>query len=514
MISHSNLFNVRVHIGYVTAILLITVIDGQYGNGRLIDVIGIGSDRVQKTESGCLVDICTDLHAKIMDERVIFPDSNLEYCQVLLEYIGCLNDSHRSCHSMLHFHSALTAAKQQWRRFKCAQFREQFTEKHETCPFWEESTSTQQCSVFGNLHLRPFSIVNDRSDHVDGIKTCSFTGAHPLIDNRFFVIQLTSSSIAHNSSYPANFNKRLFRPLLSKITKVTILIKPFIECIPNQLLYETGISSGENSDKLTQNVSISTTFSDGSKNFEIEEIGRIRPNRFKTVVELDKITDSHVEIRLIYLRTVITVQRDGTFLNVYVRAPERLFYSDYEDMPLSQLCRHSLSCTTPMGSSATIKEASLFTQPRLFLNCLLNGQLEGIESIPTLRDQAIGMCIEKQFFGELFDLCVYHVSIFHAFQTSSFHDLEQILSNLHVVQQQLNLPNATSLASNRRQWLEPNGHHPDLQYRSCRILPQEKATSFESNAMVIKYNLAFLLIPIYFTFASYIKACINLRIKV
>ncbi|KAI1728953.1 RGM domain family member drag-1 [Ditylenchus destructor] len=451
MIAHSNLFNVRVHVGYVTAILLINVLDGQFGDGRLIDA----SLSSMPMRSSCLVDICTDLHAKIMDERVIFPDSNLEYCQILLEYIGCLNDSHRSCHSMLHFHSALTAAKQQWRRFKCAQFREQFSEQHETCPFWEESTSTQQCSMFGNLHLLPFSVVNDRSDHVGGIKTCSFNGAHPLIDNRFFVIQLTSSSVAHNSSYSGNFDKRLFRPLLSKITKVTILIKTFIGCIPNQLLYETGISSGENSDKVSQNVSISTTFSDGSKNFEIEEIGRIRPNRFKTVVELANISDSHIEIRLFYLRT------------------------DYEDMPLSQLCRNSLSCTSSRRNSAIIKEASLLIQPRLFLNCLLNGQLEGIESVPALRDQAIGICIEKEFLGEFFDLCVYHVSMFHAFHTSSFNDLEQILSNLRVVQQQLNRPNVTSIASNRRQWLKPN---PDS-HRSCRIFPQEKATSFESNAM-------------------------------
>lgn len=69
------------------------------------------------------------------------------------------------------------------------------------------------------------------------------------------------------------------------------------------------------------------------------------------MVELANISDSHIEIRLFYLRTVITVQHGGTFLNVYVRAPERLFYS--------------------VNQEKCIHQESLFQENRFFGNLFL-----------------------------------------------------------------------------------------------------------------------------------------------
>jgi len=58
-----------------------------------------------------------------------------------------------------------------------------------SCPSWPEEHDPNlqhTCSIFGYPHLKTF----------DGsFETCSNQGAYPLIDNPFFLIQVTSTQI-------------------------------------------------------------------------------------------------------------------------------------------------------------------------------------------------------------------------------------------------------------------------------------------------------------------------------
>uniref|UniRef100_A0A915DD12 Uncharacterized protein n=1 Tax=Ditylenchus dipsaci TaxID=166011 RepID=A0A915DD12_9BILA len=343
------------------------------------------------SSSSCFVEMCVDRHTHVLDHRVIQPSHTVEYCQVLLDYLDCLKDNREACHSMLHYHSASTAVNQQWRRHGCAQFTEEqllkasFSGEYDNarCPFWEEDKTTQLCSMFGALHLHSFA---------------AQTSQQPIQTFQLTASSLDSLSNSEQSGLIPGFY----------ITKITVLIKPFSDCVKEQKVYETSSLSEEGEENFS---SLPTAFTDGTRQLIIGD-GARDDNNPQRIIEVCAKSSSHVQIHLKFVRTTISVRRKGAYLSVSVLAPQRLQHSTYEGMPERQLCQTLFSRAACMlehaGLSSVLNHMqALLGHPHLYTKCVLKQTEVEEGDLQAAKQQAIGICSEAQMYGHFFDLCVY-----------------------------------------------------------------------------------------------------------
>lgn len=118
------------------------------------------------------------------------------------------------------------------------------------------------------------------------VQTCSEEGARPLVDNRYFLVQVTNRNVRGEA-------------LTTTVTKVTVLVRKH-NCTAS-LRYEA--SSDE--EGLPRGFVDGTTFQMTSKHS----------------VEVLWQDDNYVEIALHFIHSSIHIRRQGPYLSVSVRAP-------------------------------------------------------------------------------------------------------------------------------------------------------------------------------------------------
>ncbi|VDM48388.1 unnamed protein product [Toxocara canis] len=213
-------------------------------------------------------------------------------------------------------------------------------------------TIVRYCTAFGSRHVRTF----------DGhFETCARSGAYPLIDNRFFLVQITHSNLANR---------------INALTKVTVIVKATRHCT-SQKHYEAS----------TEDTELAKSFVDGTS---------FGGDPTQRAVEIRNRNGSRVEIALQHIATTIYVRRQGPFLSVAIRIPEMLLKEQSADE--EQLC--TTGCIR--GETVRIKEA--LANPHSFTRC------QGVH-IKTPLKIAVDRCARMGINDAFFDACVFDLLI-------------------------------------------------------------------------------------------------------
>ncbi|PAV66428.1 hypothetical protein WR25_26444 [Diploscapter pachys] len=185
--------------------------------------------------------------------------------------------------------------RKDWREYGCAKMN--LARSHgNRCHFLPPSSHrlVRYCALFGDPHLLRF----------DGtFETCSEEGARPLVENRYFLIQVTNANV-HGAH------------LTTSVNKVTVLIREH-NCT-SRLRYEAAAETKRLSD----------AFVDGTTHVSVDQ--------HKHSVELLRQDPDYVELRLRYIDTSIHLRRQGPYLSVAVRAPLHVLQT--ADSTAYQLC--------------------------------------------------------------------------------------------------------------------------------------------------------------------------------
>lgn len=175
--------------------------------------------------------------------------------------------------------------RRHWKEFECEKWEScndnsHVKRKHVNTCYFNPPPSNRKlkyCSLFGDPHLIMFN---------GSVQTCSEEGARPLVDNRYFLVQVTNRNVRGEA-------------LTTTVTKVTVLVRKH-NCTAS-LRYEA--SSDE--EGLPRGFVDGTTFQMTSKHS----------------VEVLWQDDNYVEIALHFIHSSIHIRRQGPYLSVSVRAP-------------------------------------------------------------------------------------------------------------------------------------------------------------------------------------------------
>ncbi|KJH53565.1 repulsive guidance molecule [Dictyocaulus viviparus] len=208
------------------------------------------------------------------------------------------------------------------------------------------------CSLFGDPHLQRF----------DGtMQSCTEEGAHPFIDNRHFLIQVTNANIRNE-------------PHTTAVSKVTVLIRSH-NCT-RSLHYEAA------SDEETLPIS----FSDGVTHYNVDD--------HRTTVEIRAHGD-YVEIFMHHIHSSVQIRRRGPYLSVSVVVPESLqgTYSSSESL-----------CTTGCRNQSIIAIDKALAASSQYAKCYARKLYVPIKL-------AIDRCRTVQVTDQYFDACVFDFMI-------------------------------------------------------------------------------------------------------
>nr|CDJ89203.1 CRE-DRAG-1 protein [Haemonchus contortus] len=229
----------------------------------------------------CGLDGCSQWFLKVKHYDTLTPGNNEPYCQALVTYLRCLNETTLACRGNLQFYTNLFAMRKQFREFGCASYKQR--EEQNRCNFLPRVPQGRMriCTLFGDPHLIRF----------DGtMQSCTEEGARSLMDNRHFLIQVTNSNV-RNQAHTTSVNK------------ITLLIRNH-NCTPS-LRYEAA------SDEETLPIS----FVDGVRGHEIDD--------HRKTVEIIR-HDDHVEIAMHHIQSSVHIRRRGPYLSVSVVVPINL----------------------------------------------------------------------------------------------------------------------------------------------------------------------------------------------
>ncbi|KAI6204737.1 hypothetical protein M3Y94_00711200 [Aphelenchoides besseyi] len=306
-------------------------------------------------QDDCMVSMCTSNFIQVMDDLVLRPTATQQYCKVLNIYIECLNQTQNECRSVLQFHSSKTAAAQNWRRFNCENISISTAEvgSEEECPtmFREDQRTV---AFFGFSHVRLID---------DTIESCDAVGTWPLVDNKFFVVQLTTNSV------PGYDNR------LTLLTQVTVMFRSNSLCSESRT-YQTN---------LHDDVNLTTSFVDGTNFVGADD---------SPVLSVQLLNVSTVRLWAKFIATEIFVLRHFDRLAVVVNSPDKILISFQTDAPT-----HQLALT---GCSWQRRDLNLaLNRPFSYARCLYAGKpLVG-------KYEAYHRCQEDHVRGDLHSTCAF-----------------------------------------------------------------------------------------------------------
>uniref|UniRef100_A0A1I8B7R3 Repulsive guidance molecule C-terminal domain-containing protein n=1 Tax=Meloidogyne hapla TaxID=6305 RepID=A0A1I8B7R3_MELHA len=155
----------------------------------------------------------------------------------------------------------------------------------------------RKCAIFGHLNLLRF--------HSDMPENCAITGAHPLFDSRFLLIQVTIDKLNEK----VNGRNEQF------ISKVAVIVRPREGCVPTQKIYLADASDPG---------PVSGTFDDGTN-----EIGEQFNKRGVKIFVLEE--GIRADIILYHLATIVRIRKFGNkFLSVFIDASKRLLDNQHD----------------------------------------------------------------------------------------------------------------------------------------------------------------------------------------
>lgn len=254
---------------------------------------------------GCKLDHCTRLYDNQLEEEgVPGPEATPAYCQVLLAYGQCLQETGRYCRGNLKYHTTMSMLKPLTIRYNCTQGKQSskpsFRPGHHppsdpACTFnWRRRSVYKYCSLFGDPHLKTFSGAHE---------TCRVQGAWPLIDNPYLAVQVTNEPVLDDS-------------LATATTKVTVIIKGRSTPCTVERTYEA-----------TADLPLPASFIDGTYRSDHISINASTENN-----------SEKVEIYIKYIEATVVIRRVKKYLAFSAKLPADLIEPLMRDDSNLQLC--------------------------------------------------------------------------------------------------------------------------------------------------------------------------------
>lgn len=311
--------------------------------------------------TSCRVEECAAWFQKTKDYENLIPKATERYCQVLQTYLKCMNDTQRFCHGNLRFHSSELVMKRHWKEFECEKW-ESCNDSNpvkkrpvNTCYFNPPPSSRKlkYCSLFGDPHIIMFN---------GTIQTCSEEGARPLVDNRYFLVQVTNKNVRGEA-------------LTTTVTKVTVLIRKH-NCT-SLLRYEA--TSDE--EGLPRGFVDGTTYQMAANS-----------NSNSNAVEVLWQDKTYVEIALHFIHSSVHIRRQGPYLSVSVKAPSIVLETEGDVA--------SEMCWAGCRKNSQIFAENAVEMPKKFAECY-NRRVHVLKKVAEDRCKNVGNS------GTFFDACVF-----------------------------------------------------------------------------------------------------------
>ncbi|KAK5979139.1 hypothetical protein GCK32_020398 [Trichostrongylus colubriformis] len=74
--------------------------------------------------AACGLDGCSQWFLRVKHYDTLTPGNNEPYCQALITYLRCLNETTLACRGNLQFYTNLFAMRKQFREFGCASYKQ------------------------------------------------------------------------------------------------------------------------------------------------------------------------------------------------------------------------------------------------------------------------------------------------------------------------------------------------------------------------------------------------------
>lgn len=256
-------------------------------------------------------DLCTMPYIRTVD--AVDSENNQEICTALAVYLRCVEDVKKivkSCRSDLHFLTISTLIPMKMKARNCGNISVATNEtalrstkspatvatKRPGClnftsedfkPSKEQIKQNPHhfrlCALFGDPHLKTFT---------EKRQTCVVQGAWPLIDNKYFSVQVTNVPLVAGSSATAT-------------NTITVLIKASGKGCVDQKIYRAEAGS------------LPAEFHDGTQQTGPADCPAV-------IYPRKKGRRVHIEIKICYISTTIIIRQVGDFLTFHVKIPEQL----------------------------------------------------------------------------------------------------------------------------------------------------------------------------------------------
>lgn len=309
----------------------------------------------------CRVEECAAWFQKTKEYENLIPKATERYCQVLQTYLKCMNDTLRFCHGNLRFHSSELVMRRHWKEFECEKWEscnENAVVKKRplnTCYFNPPPSSRKikYCTLFGDPHIIMFN---------GSAQTCSEEGARPLVDNRYFLVQVTNKNVRGEA-------------LTTTVTKVTVLIRKH-NCTESKRYEATSDEEG-----LPLGFVDGTTYQTASNS-----------NSNSNSVEVLWQDNNYVEVSLHFIHSSIHIRRQGPYLSVSVKAPSIVLETEGDVA--------NEMCWSGCRKSSRIPAEKAVEMPKKFAECY-NRRVHVPKKVAEDRCRNVGTS------GTFFDACVF-----------------------------------------------------------------------------------------------------------
>lgn len=176
------------------------------------------------------------MYSRRIDDEPIMIGRNPSYCTLMRNYMQCMNETSKRCRGNLKFHTLSTLLKRQFKEFDCERFMWPYegdnddndstngrsvgpavttTSPPPRCFFlfdnhrgrFDNHRGLRYCALFGDPHLRTFN---------GEFQTCRAEGAWPLVENGYFLVQVTNAPVVADHG----------ATVLAKVRAFSVFLRP------------------------------------------------------------------------------------------------------------------------------------------------------------------------------------------------------------------------------------------------------------------------------------------------